>query len=145
MTILSLVTAMILAILALFHGLWGARLWWPFGNEPSLARAVTGFRGVTSMPNAASCWIVALALSVACVIALDLGALEIIPVRDVTTIAASGLIAVFALRGVLGYTPQWRKRTPEQPFRRLDSVLYSPLCLAIAGSFAALLWGHLTS
>ncbi len=45
---------------------------------------------------------------------------------------------VFLGRGVAGFTPAWRRHTPEQPFATLDIRYYSPLCLAIGLGFAAL-------
>jgi hypothetical protein len=45
---------------------------------------------------------------------------------------------VFLGRGIAGFTPWWRRLTPEQPFARLDQSLYSPLCLLIGLGFIVL-------
>ena len=46
-------------------------------------------------------------------------------------LGAIGAALVFLARGIAGFTPAWRRLTPEQPFARLDVRYYSPLCLLI--------------
>jgi hypothetical protein len=55
-------------------------------------------------------------------------------------LAATALLVglVFLGRGIAGFTPWWRRLAPELPFARLDTSLYSPLCLLIGLSFAIL-------
>ena len=53
-------------------------------------------------------------------------------------LAGLAVALVFLGRGVAGFTPAWRRHTPEQPFATLDVRYYSPLCLAIGIGFAAL-------
>ena len=54
------------------------------------------------------------------------------------TLAGTALAALFLARGVVGYTPRWRKVFTEEPFATLDRKNYSPLCLAIGIGFVIL-------
>ena len=58
--------------------------------------------------------------------------------RSPALAAPSAVALVFLGRGIAGFTPAWRRLTPEQPFATLDVRYYSPLCLAIGTGFAAL-------
>lgn len=145
MIILSGTTAAVLCGLALLHALWAARIWWPFADETALARAVAGFPGMTAMPNALSCLVVALFLSCAALFVLDLGGVLKSGFREFEILGGLVLAGIFLARGVVGYLPFWSRLTPEQPFRSLDLAYYSPLCLALGVSIAILLVGFISS
>ena len=49
-----------------------------------------------------------------------------------------GLIAVFAVRGVVGYLPFWRAAHPGIVFAKLDKLFYSPYCILVAEGFFTL-------
>lgn len=138
MTLLSTSTAVVLGALALLHVLWGARIWWPIRNEKALARAVTGFPKVSTMPPTVACLPVAIALLLAAWLAIALNGEGPAAQSQILTVLGVMAATVFLLRGLFGYLPFWARLTSEQPFRALDVVLYSPLCLALGSSFLVL-------
>ena len=54
--------AVVLAALAVLHGLWAIGVWWPIRDEAALARAVVGRPGITRMPGAVPSALVVVAL-----------------------------------------------------------------------------------
>ena len=132
-----LLSAVVLAIAAL-HAHWGLGGHWPATSAQRLARAAVGTPGITRMPGAAACFVVAALL--AGVAAWPLFAADLLPApwpRWLTSLAGAGIAAVFVGRGVAGYTDAWRRRFSEEPFARLDRHAYSPLCLALGAGFGA--------
>jgi hypothetical protein len=137
----SVVLALVLAVLAALHAYWGAGGVWPGVDEANCARTVTGFRGRRRMPPPASAFAVAGLLAIAALVALGLGIAAIPPqASSLLWLAGAGVALVFLGRGLLGFTPAWRRLTPEQPFARLDRRFYSPLCLAIGLGYAFLVF-----
>ncbi len=121
-----LVIAVLLAIAGL-HLAWGLGALWPVANETQLVATVIGMKGVTRMPGLIPCLVVAAAL-------LTVAGLAWWQMRAPNLLAQLALFAaatVFLLRGVAVWTPFWRALTPQQPFARLDVVLYGPLCIAL--------------
>lgn len=121
-----LVIAVLLAIAGL-HLSWGLGVLWPVANETRLVATVIGIRGVTRMPDLIPCLVVAAAL-------LTVAALAWWQVKAPGWLPQLALLAaacVFVARGVAVWTPFWRALTPQQPFARLDVVLYGPLCIAL--------------
>jgi Protein of unknown function (DUF3995) len=116
--------ALVLITIAAVHVLWGVGFWFPIRDEATLARTVIGARGITQMPGAMPCSVVAVAL-------LFLAVVLFWPDGDqrqnVVWIAAG----TFLVRSAVAYTPFWRDMLPEQPFARLDRLYYAPLCLVI--------------
>jgi hypothetical protein len=140
MTILGVVLACVLAMIALLHVYWGFGGVWPGHDEKSCARAIAGFRGIERMPSPAASFAVAFALLVAAFIAAALGGAvaPIVPPVPLA-LAGAGAAALFLARGMAGYTSAWRRIAPEMPFARYDRRYYSPLCLALGAGFATLL------
>ena len=144
MPIVAVVMSLALLLLALLHAYWGFGGTWPGTDARSLARTVAGHKGTTKMPSAAACLAVAVALLVAAVWPLLLSAEIGAGLPDwLAPLGGLVLAAVFAGRGILGYLPGWRRRTPELPFARLDRLVCSPLCLALGAGFLALLFDRL--
>lgn len=144
MIALGSILAAILLLLAALHAYWGVGGFWPGTDAISCARTVGGFSGARAMPGVAACFGVAGALGAAALVALAAsGALPIAPM--LSGIAALGAALVFLGRGIAGFTPAWRKLTPEQPFARLDIRYYSPLCLAIGAGFVILAFNGFSS
>lgn len=133
MTTLAISTTVILLLIAFVHGLWGLRVWWPVSDEQALARTVVGAPDITKMPSAVACFAVTVALLIACVLTLMIGdVINIAWLPDwMTALGGFGATTVFLGRGVVGFLPFWARITPEQPFRRNDTLVYSPLCIAI--------------
>jgi hypothetical protein len=135
MIALGVTLAAILLLLAALHAYWGIGGFWPGTDAVSCARTVGGFTGARSMPGPAACFGVAGALGAAALVALAASGALPVP-APLAGIVALGAALVFLGRGIAGFTPAWRRLTPEQPFAWLDVRYYSPLCLAIgAGLF----------
>ncbi|MGB0906143.1 MAG: DUF3995 domain-containing protein [Maricaulaceae bacterium] len=131
MKILSLIISATLATIAIFHILWGFKIWVPIDDEGQLAKTVAGFPGVELMPSPAACFIVAFCLLIAIFITLAASyqmKLSRIP-RKLLSFATLPLAAIFLLRGLITYTYGWAALTPEMPFREMDQLYYGPLCL----------------
>jgi len=133
MTVLSYITAFIFLLIALLHFLWGIDVYWPATDETSLAQAVVGVQGITQMPNFWACSFVTVALLISTVIVLRLGGVIEIKALPLWLfqLAGFGLALVFLARGIVGFTSFWQSITPEEPFRTLNKLFYSPLCIAL--------------
>jgi hypothetical protein len=128
-TILSILALTVISAVSVLHFVWAARIWWPIPDEVGLVRAVAGFRDVEEMPSVAACAGVGVLLFL---VAVLVGTAIVQP--NPGTIINGLLLGagiVFIGRGGIGLTPFWARITPEQPFRRLDRVFYSPLCLVL--------------
>ncbi|MEP4052252.1 MAG: DUF3995 domain-containing protein [Litorimonas sp.] len=142
MTLLSQITAAILLLIALLHFLWGVNVTWPAKDEASLARAVVGAKGITQMPNFWACSFVTVALLIGTMIVLTLGGavqMASLPMW-IFQILGAGFALVLLARGIVGFSPFWAGLTPEEPFRTLNRLYYSPLCLALGLSVVILIW-----
>lgn len=139
--LVAAVLAVVLLALAGLHAYWGFGGVWP-GNDPaSCARTVAGFRGITKMPGPGASFAVAGALALVAFFALNRAGAVAQPFPPVlVTLGTLGAAMVFLGRGVAGFTPAWRRLTPEQPFATLDVRYYSPLCLAIGAGLVVLLF-----
>ena len=100
-----------------------------------------GAKGITQMPNFWACSFVTVALLVGSVIALNLG--RVIRLNAVPfwlfQLLGAGFAFVLLARGIVGFTPFWASLTPEEPFKTLNRLYYSPLCLALGLSVSVLL------
>jgi hypothetical protein len=138
--------AVVIALLAIaaLHAYWGLGGVWPGHDERSCARAIAGFRGIERMPSAAASFAVTAALLVVATVAAAFAGFVILRVAGWAVAAAgAGAAIVFLGRGIAGFTPAWRRLTPEQPFATYDVRYYSPLCLAIGAAIAFLVfWGQ---
>lgn len=134
MLISALLCVALLAI-SFAHLLWSFGVLWPTKDERLLARTVTGFSsqrmpprwmsfGVAVLTFAASVWALALADH-------DGGGLSL-------TLIGAVLGLIFLARGIIGFTPGWAQKTPEEPFRSNDRRVYSPLCIALGVGFLVL-------
>lgn len=140
MTLLATALAFVLLAVAALHAYWGLGGIWPGVDAASCARTVGGFPGATTMPGLGSCFTVAAALAIAALVALTAGgAVATSLPSSLVNLATLAAALVFLGRGLAGFTPAWRRLTPEQPFAALDVRFYSPLCLTIGIGFAILL------
>lgn len=131
--------AAVLYLLTSLHVYWGLGGVWPGTDQASCARTVAGFRGIDAMPTPFASFAVAACLLVATLWPLALVGVFATPFPRQGLAASALMIAlIFLGRGIAGFTPAWRRLTPEMPFARLDRQFYSPLCLAIGFGFAFL-------
>ena len=143
---LAAAIALTLAALSGLHAAWGFGSTWPEKDGKALARRVAGFRGVDRMPRPAACFFVAAGLAFAALVALT--AARLLPTSYphwLVLTALSAVAAVFTLRGLLAFTPQWRERTPEEPFATLDRRFYGPLCLVVGGGLTLIMFAQRTA
>lgn len=128
-----------LAAVGLLHAIWAAGSPWPARDRASLADAVVGSAQVPAAGPTAG--VALLALGGAAVVGGAGGAAPL--ARLIRVGAASALI----LRGIVGgvaATRVLRLPDPSARFRRLDRVVYRPLCLTLgaAAAMAALAQGR---
>jgi len=139
MIVLAFILSAALLLVTAAHVYWGIGGIWPGTDKASCARAVVGFRGVDAMPSPFACFCVAACLGLATLWPLALEGLFATPFDRPGLAAAAVLIGlVFLGRGILGFTPWWRRLAPEQPFAWLDRRYYSPLCLLVGAGFIVL-------
>ncbi|MEM1145930.1 MAG: DUF3995 domain-containing protein [Pseudomonadota bacterium] len=133
MTALAITLFIALLGIAVAHALWGLRIWWPVSDERTLARTVVGAASIERMPPAHQCIAVTLVMITVAALTLQLGGISKTTWATATTLSVAGFAAsaVFVLRGIAGFLPFWAKLTPEQPFRRYDQWMYSPLSLML--------------
>lgn len=139
MMVLALALSAVLVLVAALHVYWGIGGVWPADDALGCARTVVGFRGVRTMPAPSASFAVALVLVAVALVALALGPVFATPFAP-PTLAGAGLWAalVFIARGIAGFTPWWRRLTPEMPFARLDVRYYSPACLLLGAGLLVL-------
>ena len=131
----SLLTSIVLAAIAALHFAWARGSSFPFADHEALADSVVGTEAV---PSSEACLAVASLLTVAS--ALVAGA-PIGPrrLRRVGVATVAGVLAVRGVAGLSGRTDLLSPGSTSTRFRRLDRVLYSPLCLALAMGAASTL------
>ena len=141
MTLVAALVALVLVLLAGLHAYWGLGGVWPGTDQKSCARAIAGFKGIDRMPSPPAAFGVAAALAVAALIALALAGIVTLPLpAALIRLGGLGAALVFLGRGIAGFTPAWRRITPEMPFARNDRLYFSPLCLLIGAGFTLLLF-----
>jgi hypothetical protein len=142
---IGIANALVLLGIAILHAAWAMGSEFPATDEKALSRMVTGFKGQDEMPPRTASAMVAVALAGASFWCLALSGLAPIHLPSwLVVLGGIALALVFGARGIAGYTAWWQELTPEQPFRRLDIRLYSPLCLLIGAAFILLLTGMTT-
>ena len=129
----------ILFLIAAIHLIWAFRIWWPGGDEESLARSVAGFRNIRKMPSAFQCGAVSFSMVGAAAAVIYLGAGSPFGGSVWLQTLCALFAAVFLTRGVLGFTQFWAGLTPEIPFRTLDRKYYSPLCILLGVGIVTIL------
>ena len=141
MTLVAALVALVLVLLAGLHAYWGFGGVWPGTDQKTCARAIAGFKGIDRMPSAPAAFGVAAALAVAALIALALAGLVALPLPGALVwVGGFGAALVFLGRGIAGFTPAWRRITPEMPFASNDRLYFSPLCLLIGAGLTLLLF-----
>jgi hypothetical protein len=122
-----------LAAIAAIHAAWALGWRWPGGSDEALAARVVG--GEQLPPDWATWGVAATLLAAAGVVrAVDRGTTS-----DRVRLAGWGVAGVLALRGS-ALIPVDLARGFDAPYERLDLMIYSPLCLALAAGAAAVLW-----
>ena len=141
MIVLATILTVVLAAIAALHAYWGFGGVWPGRDSADCARRTGGFRGARTMPGPAACFAVAAVLAIAALIPIFLaGRFGVLAL-----LAGLAVAFVFLGRGVAGFTPAWRRLTPDEPFATLDVRYYSPLCLAIGAGFVSLIFWEFLS
>ncbi len=124
-----------LLALTFAHVLWAFGSAWPAATRQALAQTVVGRGDNPQMPPRLASFGTALFCFVAGLFALSLTGTE----PDLTLTVIGGLLAfVFLVRGILGYTPSWRRRHAQEPFAGFDRKVYSPMSLVIGVGFVLL-------
>jgi hypothetical protein len=135
--IVTLLAAIVFTLSAM-HLTWAFGNTWPAKNERELARTVAGFRGIESMPPRGASAAVAVGLGLAGALVLLLADAHAKSATTSAAIAGLAVAILFLGRGIIGFTPSWRRRTPEEPFATLDRHYYSPMCLLVGAGYLAL-------
>ncbi|MEO3997370.1 DUF3995 domain-containing protein [Mesorhizobium sp. CAU 1732] len=135
----AVLLAFVLTGLAAIHVYWAMGGVWPGTDEKSCARAIAGFKGIDRMPGPGPSFFVAAILFATAVLALVSAGIVALPLTDtIVSFAAFAAALVFLGRGIAGFTPAWRRLTPEMPFASNDRRWYSPLCLLVGAGFTLL-------
>lgn len=125
----------LLAVIALFHALWGLGFSVPAPDRVPLAHMVIG---QAKVPPPVACFVVALGVSGIALAAALAGGLLVGPAGlvSVARIVCWLAVAVFAARAFGGYLPQFERVFSLEPFHTLNRLVYSPLCALLAALLA---------
>ena len=129
---LSLSLFTLLIVMAGLCAFWAQGAHWPFASAPTLASWVVGDAKATGMPPPQQMRLLALALALAALTMLALGFDLPGPLNQIAAYAGAGFCGLFAIRGIIGFLPFWRRRYGGQPFAVIDGLIYSPGCILIA-------------
>jgi hypothetical protein len=126
----GLLTALLTGTAAL-HAWWGLGGSFPAADRDSLALLAIGQRQV---PPPLACFAVALAVAgMAMLPAINLGWIGPPPLlRRLAAFGCWAAAAIFAVRGIAGYTVTFDRIFPLEPFHTMNRLAYSPLCLLLA-------------
>jgi hypothetical protein len=134
-SVLTLSTAGILTMIGLLHAYWAC------GGRLSIGAAVPQVGGVAALrPSTMATWAVAIALIVAALVVAAAGDLIDPPGPAWAYVGtAIALAIIFAARaigdfGLVGFF----KTRGDGAFARLDTYVYSPLCLILAAAIGAI-------
>ncbi|MBL4891389.1 MAG: DUF3995 domain-containing protein [Rhizobiaceae bacterium] len=143
MLIITIILVAIFLAIAIIHGMWGFKVWWPERDEQKLALRVVGRQGIKRMPAPVQCFAVTAIMFGAAILVLVLAGLWSLPILPIWLIrwAAIALAAGLLLRGLIGFTGLWARLLQEEPFRTYDRRYYSPLCLILAVGIVVLMNG----
>lgn len=136
---LSLSLFALLIVMAGLCAFWAQGAHWPFASAPALASWVVGDAKATGMPPPQQMRMLALWLALAALTMLALGLDLPAPLNEIATYAGAGFCVLFAIRGIVGFLPFWRRRYGGQPFAVIDGLIYSPGCILIAQIIFSLL------
>jgi TctA family transporter len=123
------------ALMAVFASLSLLHLYWVLGGRAGLETAIPSVDGKPAFqPSAMATAVVAVGLALCGVlVAVTSGVLAAPISRDVLVWPVRGLVLLFLLRAVGDFwLVGFFKRMHTTRFARLDSTVYSPLCLMIA-------------
>lgn len=133
---LTFATTGILALIALVHA------YWAMGGRISLGAAIPTVNGVaTFTPSPQVTLAVAIAIAGAALVVALAGGIVTLPLPGWTYVSAAALLALtFAARaigdfGLVGFF----KTRGDGAFARLDTWVYSPLCLILALAIATII------
>ena len=129
---LSLSLFTLLIVMAGLCAFWAQGAHWPFASAPALASWVVGDAAAPGMPPPQQMRLLALALALAALTMLALGFDLPGPLNQIAAWVGAGFCGIFALRGIIGFLPFWRRRYGGQPFAVIDGLIYSPGCILIA-------------
>ena len=136
---IAILLALILIAVAALHLSWAFGSSWPGTDQKSLSDRVVGTPDATKMPPAGLTFIVAILIACAALWPLLWQALIPYPHWVPQTLVWLGmwcLAIVFLVRGLGGYLPS--ARLTVEPFRTLNTIIYSPLCIALSAGFFTL-------
>ena len=129
---LSLSLFTLLIVMAGLCAFWAQGAHWPLASAPALALWVVGDARATGMPAPQQMRLIGLALALAALTMLALGFDLPGPLNQIAAYAGAGFCGLFAVRGIIGFLPFWRRRYGGQPFAVIDGLIYSPGCILIA-------------
>jgi hypothetical protein len=130
---LTATLAALIGAIALLHFSWALGGDWPAPKGENLAIYVTAG---TRRPGPVLTFAVALAIAAAAFV-VALSRVKVPAPWDMAAALAYFVVTlVFFGRGVVGYFPALWRRAEGLPFRRLNRVFYSPLCLVIGAGLA---------
>jgi uncharacterized protein DUF3995 len=135
-----------IAIVAVFVALALVHVYWAFGGRIAWRAAIPEVRsGLAFTPSAAATFLVAVALfACAGLVAATAGVIALPPVSPtVLTRLSFALALVLLLRAVGDFKlVGFFKRVRGTAFARLDTTVYSPLCLVLALGVFVVALGH---
>lgn len=141
MNIIAILIFAVLLITALIHVGWGFGMFWPATDEQTLIKTVVGSPNIQAMPSRGLTLFVAFAIAAAGICALWGAHVIGLPLPDwMRKTSLTVLTLIFAIRGIVTYLPVGPLANSLEPFKTLDQTYFSPMILAIAAGYAAILF-----
>ena len=133
MGIIAIIFFIVLLMIAILHLIWANGFYWPAKDEYSLVKMVVGEPSMRSMPSKKLAFFIAIAIFIAAIFSLWGGNIITLPLP--LWIREFGLFILafaFGTRGLATFliAKQLGERT--EPYKTLDRIFYSPLCLIIS-------------
>ena len=132
---MALTTIIAWALIAVFAGLSLIHVYWLFGGGVGQLAAIPEIDGkIVFQPSALATFVVAIGLALCAVVIAGTAGILALPLsKTVLAWLTRGLAVVLLLRAIGDFRlVGFFKRIRDTRFARLDTVLYSPLCLVLA-------------
>ncbi len=130
MIFIALITFICVLFLAVIHIYWGLGGNWPAKSRTELLDIVVG--SGESFPSAFACYVIALALVSAGIIALISVRFISLPMLEPYISWGLAVISfVLGMRGIIGYLPSFEKIATDR-FNYYNKRFYNPLCIILS-------------
>ena len=139
MFIVACLIFVVLACISVTHIYWAFGGAWPAPKRELLSRAVAGVDSDRMPPAMITLIVAGMIFAVGCLPLVWVGTITVPISQGIIQVLMWIAVAVFGIRGIATYMFYNRLYNVVEPFKRLNRIYFSPLCLLIAAGFVYLL------